>query len=108
MTDASAALIKITKSSETRFVRSAALKALSSLIVGADDRIQDQHSDILKVASKCASDKSVDIRRNTALLILYVARNSSGAVSATIDALFTAVGKGLEDENAVVQDTYSR
>ena len=107
ITDAAAGLTKLAKGSDVR-VRVAALKALFSMVSGAGARMGDCHAELVKLAGKCASDRSVEVRLTTAALLAAVAKASAGCTTVPSEALLGAVGKGVEDDVAAVQDAFCR
>lgn len=107
ISDTAAGLSKLAKGSDLR-LRIASLKALFSMVSGAGSRMVDCHSDLAKLAGKCATDRSVEIRLTSATLLTAIARTSSGCTSVSAETLLGAVGKGLEDEVAVAQDGFCR
>jgi hypothetical protein len=98
---------KIVKSSEVQ-LRIAVLKVLIALVSGAGSRIGDCHPDILKIVAKYVTDKSTEVRRNAALLIIAIAGNSLGCTSVSPELLLGAVGRGIEDDCSTVQDSFTR
>lgn len=82
-----------------------ALKALISLINGAGSKISDCHLDMIKHAAKYVNDKCSDVRLYVALIIVDIAKQSNAAVSTEI--LLTLALKGIEDDVAIVQDSFS-
>jgi hypothetical protein len=82
-----------------------ALKALISLINGAGSRISDCHLEMIKYAAKYVNDKSSDVRLNVALLVVDIAKQSNAAVST--DILLTLALKGIEDDVAIVQNSFA-
>ena len=107
ITDAAAGLTKLAKGSDVR-LRVAALKALFSMVSGAGTRMGDCHAELVKLAGKCASDRSVEVRLTTAALVAAVAKASAGCTTVPSEALLGAVGKGVEDDVAAVQDAFCR
>lgn len=98
---------KVVKASEVQ-LRLAALKVLTALVTGAGVRIIDCHPDILKVAAKYATDKAGEVRRSVAHLITAIAGNSVGCTSVSAELLLAAIGRGVEDDCVIVQDTFTR
>ena len=105
ITDAAVGLTKLAKGTDLR-LRVASLKALYSMVENAGVRMGDCHADLVKLVSKCTTDRGVEIRLSGATLLAAIARSSAGCTTVTIEALLGAVGKGTEDEVAVIQDAY--
>lgn len=89
-------------------IRIVAVQALINLLVGAGSQMNDCHSELTKLGSKLASDKAIDMRLKAAVLLAEVGKSSGGFTSVSCDLLLGPVTKGLEDEVAVVQDTFAQ
>lgn len=100
-------LSKLIKGSDIQ-LRLGAFKALTALVNGSSTRIGDCHSEILKIAGKYVNDKVNEVRQSVAILIIAITKSSSGCTSVSTELLLSSIGKGLEDDVAVVQDSYTR
>jgi GTP:adenosylcobinamide-phosphate guanylyltransferase len=89
-------------------LRFAALNLLYALVTGAGTRIGDCHPNILKLIGKCVTDKESEIRQISAKLITAIAKNSVGCTSVSAELLISTIGKSLEDDVAIVQDSFIR
>jgi hypothetical protein len=107
ISDAVLCMSKVVRASEVP-LRLSALKVLIALVKGAGVRIIDCHADILKIAAKYVTDKASEVRHSVALLITAIAVNSVGCTSVSAELLLAAIGRGLEDECATVQESFTR
>ena len=89
-------------------IRIVAIQALINLLMGAGARVNDCHIELSRLGSKLASDKAIEVRQKAAILLAEIGKSSGGFTSVSCDLLLTPVTKGLEDEVAVVQDTFAQ
>ena len=89
-------------------LRLGAFKVLIAIVDGSSTRIGDCHPEILKIAGKYVTDKVNEVRQSVAILITAITKSSSGCTTVSTESLLTSIGKGLEDDVAVVQDSFTR
>lgn len=108
ITDAVNTILKHIRNSSDVTLRLACLKSLNDIFIGSELKIQDLHNETAKVLAKIVLDKTIEIRQSCAILIGSLAKYSSGCTSVSSDTLLNLTLKGLEDENANVQDHFCR
>jgi hypothetical protein len=107
LTDIVTSFIRLIRGNEIT-TRLLSLQGVTTLITTAGSRVNDLHSELSKLLSKLATDRSVEIRQKCAHLISALASTSSGFTTISYDLLYQTSVKGLEDEVNVVQEAYAR
>lgn len=87
--------------------RIAGLHSLQLIVLGAGTKIGDCHNDIVKIAGKYISDKSIEVKILIANVIEVVSINSNGCTTVSAEVLLAPAAKGLEDDVAIVQDVFA-
>jgi hypothetical protein len=107
ISEVTAVALKMAKSAFEVATKIAAVKCLTNIVIGAGVKVADVLLDIVKVSSKTAADKSVELRICTAgLLAAVVAYQAPGSVVA--EFVVTSCIKSLEDDVAIVQVAYAK
>lgn len=107
ISEVTAVALKMAKSAFEVTTKIAAVKCLTNIVMGAGVKVTDVLLDIVKVLSKTAADKSMELRICTAgLLAAVVANQAPGPVVA--EFVVTSCIKSLEDDVAVVQVAYAK
>lgn len=99
-----ARMVKLTDTA----TRSAALQVLVVLVSSESKPMHDIFPEVHRIVGRLIVDKVVEVRLQTAHLVAALARHSNGFTVLTVEALQASVAKGLEDEDAQVQDASAK
>jgi len=97
-------VLKLVKNTSETSFRIVGLNAMENIIVGAQDRLSDLISEVLKVCSKFLTDKSIDVR----IAISNILSACCSVSTLQPDVILPIIIKGLEDEVGSVQLQYAK